>query len=203
MDAATVLMLLCVGAVCAASCLQVVRALAVASDGRSAARQAVLWTGAYSCSVIGCLALADLSGRGAAAVLAAVMLAGAAGLSLALGRRWREASEAERQAFCEARALVERASAAEPAPLDNATLCMHLARAFDLTRREEEVAVLLLDGSTQAELPQKLCVSENTVKTHVRHIYRKLGVRSREQLFEKAAALRAVPSNQDSRRPRP
>jgi DNA-binding NarL/FixJ family response regulator len=51
-----------------------------------------------------------------------------------------------------------------------------------LTPREAEVVGLLRDGRSNAEIGQILGVSVETVRTHARHIYRKLGVRSRRDL---------------------
>lgn len=51
-----------------------------------------------------------------------------------------------------------------------------------LTSREEEVIRLLRDGYKDAAAAHELGVSVETVRTHVRHIYAKLGVHSRRQL---------------------
>jgi LuxR family transcriptional regulator, regulator of acetate metabolism len=50
-----------------------------------------------------------------------------------------------------------------------------------LTRRELEVLAMLAEGATNARIAQRLVVSEDTVKTHVKHILRKLGVHNRSQ----------------------
>lgn len=50
-----------------------------------------------------------------------------------------------------------------------------------LTRREREVLTMLADGETNARIAQRLVVTEDTVKTHVKHILRKLGARNRSQ----------------------
>jgi LuxR family transcriptional regulator, regulator of acetate metabolism len=50
-----------------------------------------------------------------------------------------------------------------------------------LTPREQEVLAMLAEGETNARIAQRLVVSEDTVKTHVKHILRKLGVRNRSQ----------------------
>lgn len=60
-------------------------------------------------------------------------------------------------------------------------LCARAARLYDLTCREEEVLLMRLQGSSLEEVRQTLCVSPNTVKTHVRHIYGKLGVANLEE----------------------
>jgi LuxR family transcriptional regulator, regulator of acetate metabolism len=50
-----------------------------------------------------------------------------------------------------------------------------------LTRRELEVLAMLAEGETNARIAHRLVVSEGTVKTHVKHILRKLGVQNRSQ----------------------
>jgi two-component system, NarL family, response regulator LiaR len=50
-----------------------------------------------------------------------------------------------------------------------------------LTERESELLSLLSTGMTNRELGTHLYISENTVKTQLRHLYRKLGVRNRAQ----------------------
>ncbi len=54
-----------------------------------------------------------------------------------------------------------------------------------LTEREHEVLSLLAKGLSYAEVAEGLDMSPGTVTTHVKHIYRKLAVRSRgEAVFE-------------------
>jgi DNA-binding CsgD family transcriptional regulator len=52
-----------------------------------------------------------------------------------------------------------------------------------LTPREREVMQLLLSGESRKELASRLAISEHTVADHLKVIYRKLGVRSRAELF--------------------
>ena len=54
-------------------------------------------------------------------------------------------------------------------------------RDIGLTERESELLSLLSTGMTNRELGAHLYISENTVKTQLRHLYAKLGVRNRAQ----------------------
>jgi LuxR family maltose regulon positive regulatory protein len=60
-------------------------------------------------------------------------------------------------------------------------------RSAELTPRENEVHDLLAQGLTNEEIARLLYISLSTTKVHVKHIYEKLGVRSR---LEAARALR-------------
>ena len=51
-----------------------------------------------------------------------------------------------------------------------------------LTPREADVLELLQEGSTNAQIAQSLSIGVETVRTHARHIYRKLGISSRRDL---------------------
>jgi two-component system nitrate/nitrite response regulator NarL len=56
-----------------------------------------------------------------------------------------------------------------------------------LTRRETEVYGLLSQGLSNKEIAMALFISESTAKVHVRHILKKLGVRTRTEAALKAA----------------
>jgi DNA-binding NarL/FixJ family response regulator len=58
----------------------------------------------------------------------------------------------------------------------------YLPEADILTAREAEVLQLLQDGMSNAEIAQALSVGIETVRTHARNIYRKLGVSTRRDL---------------------
>jgi LuxR family maltose regulon positive regulatory protein len=53
-----------------------------------------------------------------------------------------------------------------------------------LTEREQEVLGYLARGYTNREIANRLYVSVNTVKTHLKNLYGKLGVSSREEAVE-------------------
>jgi DNA-binding CsgD family transcriptional regulator len=57
--------------------------------------------------------------------------------------------------------------------------------AYGLTEREFETLCHLLKGRSVPRIAQLLDISENTVKSHVQHIYLKLGVHGRQDLLDK------------------
>ena len=69
-----------------------------------------------------------------------------------------------------------------PAPLDLA--CARLASSFGLTAREEEVLKLLAMGRTKHSIASRLTISEDTAKTHILRVYRKLDVHSQQDLMD-------------------
>jgi DNA-binding CsgD family transcriptional regulator len=61
-----------------------------------------------------------------------------------------------------------------------------------LTRRELQVVAMLAEGETNARIAQRLVVSEDTVKSHVKHILRKLDVHNRSQAVSRYFHARAA-----------
>ena len=61
-----------------------------------------------------------------------------------------------------------------------------------LSPRETEVYELLIQGRTNREIAGSLYITESTTKVHVRHIFEKLGVRSRVE------AVRAFPALEET-----
>ncbi|OUO91242.1 helix-turn-helix transcriptional regulator [Gordonibacter sp. An230] len=62
--------------------------------------------------------------------------------------------------------------------------CAAVAREGGLTGREAEILVYLARGRTKAYVADALFVTENTVRSHVRNIYSKLGVHTRQELLD-------------------
>ena len=65
---------------------------------------------------------------------------------------------------------------------------LELSRESLITAREREILQLLADGMSNADVAQKLFISQETVKSHVRHILAKLEADNRTQAV--AIALR-------------
>lgn len=62
--------------------------------------------------------------------------------------------------------------------------CRELARHFGLTPREEDILLLIAQQKKPTEISAELYISKSTIKTHAKHVYQKLGVHSREALFD-------------------
>jgi len=56
---------------------------------------------------------------------------------------------------------------------------------YELSKREAEVLELITNGFSNDEIAEKLFVSKNTVKTHIKNIYSKLDVKNRIQAMKK------------------
>lgn len=66
------------------------------------------------------------------------------------------------------------------------------ATAVSLSMRELQVLDLAADGCTNAVIGQRLYLSEDTVKSHLRRAFTKLGVRDRTQAVAVAIARGAL-----------
>ena len=107
----------------------------------------------------------------------------------ALGQR-----ERSQAAITEARSII--GSCPDPGILtERLSACGRCPRADtssvdeELTRRERRVLQLLTSDLSERDIGHELYVSHNTVHTHVRSIYRKLGVSSRSGALERSRAL--------------
>ncbi|MDW7730486.1 MAG: LuxR C-terminal-related transcriptional regulator [Bacillota bacterium] len=66
-----------------------------------------------------------------------------------------------------------------------------------LTDREIEVVELLMKGYTNNTVAENLCISENTLKTHLRRIYRKYNVHKKSELLA-LITTKSFPDNNSS-----
>ena len=68
--------------------------------------------------------------------------------------------------------------------------CSSLKRDFKLSNREADVLELIVRGRDVAHMAETLYVSENTVRSHCKNLYRKLGVHNRQQVLDLLEAQR-------------
>lgn len=61
-----------------------------------------------------------------------------------------------------------------------------------LTSREREILALLAEGLSYAELADSLTITQNTVKTHIKNIYRKLEANNKTEAINQARSLHIV-----------
>ena len=77
----------------------------------------------------------------------------------------------------------------EAVPSESERLALLWAEELCFSPRESEVALLLMKRSPYRRIGKELFISENTVKTHVRNIYKKADVTSREELLNVLSGL--------------
>ncbi|WP_407641840.1 response regulator transcription factor [Arabiibacter massiliensis] len=63
----------------------------------------------------------------------------------------------------------------------------HPARPPGLSKREVEILQYLCKGRSRPYIAETLYLSENTVRTHSKNIYVKLGVHNRQELLDLAS----------------
>lgn len=67
--------------------------------------------------------------------------------------------------------------------------CEAISSRFELSHRESEILAFALHGRTSERIAQELTVSKSTVDTHLRRIYAKTGVHSRQELLDVAESM--------------
>ena len=121
------------------------------------------WAVACGASIVPFLVIAVLAATFVA--LREGRLSSAWGVQLADGQRDREQS----------RAVEDRGSLTRA--------CSALAKRYGCSQREEEVLSLLAQHKTARDIEQELCIANGTAKAHIRHVYQRLDIHSREELF--------------------
>ena len=66
---------------------------------------------------------------------------------------------------------------------DEAALA-NMAERFGFSKREAEIASYLVKGRSAPYIAEALFVTTGTVKTHIKHIYRKCEVNSRQEIID-------------------
>lgn len=99
----------------------------------------------------------------------------------------------------------ELAPAVSPAAIEAQLwhdLCETVARKHGLTPRETDMLEQLARGRDLAFMEEKFVLSRNTVKMHIKHVYEKLGVHSKQEVIDLVEASRP-PTEPSPARPQP
>lgn len=70
----------------------------------------------------------------------------------------------------------------QPGVADIEHRCAEIAARFGLTERERQIMAMTCLGKSKAYIAGQIGISESTVKSHVRNIYAKLDVHSKNEL---------------------
>ncbi len=138
-------------------------------------------------------------GRGAGSVAlegaasASAVASAPAGMSAGAGDVWgaRGAGDADgasrrtpRSPLSRMLGISEDITPVELSELSLRQLVGELARTFKLSGSEEEVMLLYVQGATQARIAEQLGISANTAHAHIKHIYAKCNLHSRQELLD-------------------
>lgn len=71
------------------------------------------------------------------------------------------------------------------------SICIHAGlKHYNLSRRQQEIALLAATGHSNRQIAEKLFITEYTVKDHLKEIFQKIGVNSRSELCPKILGWR-------------
>ena len=85
-----------------------------------------------------------------------------------------------RDAASQTAVVIEPAKASEVAPI--------IVEAYDLGPREQQITQMIARGLATAEIAQRLCLSQHTVRDYVKSVFDKVGVSSRGELVARLFA---------------
>lgn len=163
-------------------------------------KSSVLLAGLFLAGALCCLIGKTYLGTVASAVIALSVDATALLLLPAARKAWKRRAAEDRIRKQRYAALKRAYSDLERKGDRLEARCAHTARTFDLTRKEEEILVHIASGKTYPEICRELVLSPNTVKTHARNIYRKIGAQSKEDVMK---AVQGARNAEEPQAPRP
>ena len=139
-------------------------------------RQVVMWLGRMTADAVESQEVLGAMGDMAVALLALVAVVAATTILLSerdLTSRWGAnflSGGTDSAALARKQELADR--------------CAEIARRYKLSAREEEVLLLLAQHKTVGIIERELVIANGTAKAHVRHIYQKLDIHTRQELFD-------------------
>ena len=135
-------------------------------------------------SIIWVLFLSNTTAMGNLIVVVVIYAFSLVAMLLGLGRRDKGTP---RDAAAQPESESRQATGGSPAALMTRAIedrCAEVSDTYGLSPRETEILNLLVQGRTRAYIQEDLVLAENTVKTHVAHIYGKLGVKDRKEMVD-------------------
>ena len=75
-------------------------------------------------------------------------------------------------------------TAGEAMPSEMLAYCRKLALENGLTPREAEILGLIAMGRSAKYIAEELTISHNTTRTHIKHVYEKLNIHSKQELLD-------------------
>ena len=69
-------------------------------------------------------------------------------------------------------------------PSEMLAYCRKLALENGLTPREAEILGLIAMGRSAKYIAEELTISHNTTRTHIKHVYEKLNIHSKQELLD-------------------
>lgn len=122
-----------------------------------------------------CLALASPIGKlASAAFVAPVIIIGVAIVVTALASAFLLGENDYRDPEAQAAAAIE----------DSKELVERRAKECGISQQEQRVCELIVEGLPSEKIREELCIAQSTLKVHLRNIYSKTGVHSRNELVE-------------------
>lgn len=97
---------------------------------------------------------------------------------------WDENLKAEALSLHSSRSFNEADSIEGDVPSGIMTYCRGLASKWGLTPREAEILAFIALGRSAKYIAEELGISYNTARTHIRHVYEKLNIHSKQELID-------------------
>jgi len=79
---------------------------------------------------------------------------------------------------------ITAATGVPQAPSELKITCEQITQEYSLSSREAEILSLVARGFNTTSVAEALVISTNTVNTHIQHIYEKMGIHKRSELFK-------------------
>lgn len=178
-------MAVCVGVVYVLCALSIAQLTLSRTQRPALIKRALLGVGLFVSTIVGCLLALDMAGAPVALAVALIMSVLSTILHVVLSKKWDTDEASQERMLSDLQQRIDALQRNLSVSTSLETLCAKAAKDFDLTRREEDMLVLLSKGLSYAEISESLFLSQNTVKTHIRSLYKKMGTSQRAHLKHK------------------